>query len=294
MHQRPLLFIFCALFFFSSSSHAGKVLKTNGKKVYIIFSQEEDGTFATDDIFYITDNDGKKKGLVQLKKVKGLKAVAILGKGNANKNDNTLFKDAGKKTKKSKSAENSQVSSREDYDKKSLRKNKHVSRWGILVDYETVKQDVNQGNSTSAQTGSSLGFRGAYSLPVTDSIEIHLMAGMEMFKVEGQGLMPNLLSTGTIGTDIKYLAVDGLLKWEIAGGENFGLKLIGGVGIFHPLSSSSTAISSIATIASGEFGLGAEYRTSSFSIPFDFIYYYFPAGGDVSTKMMGVRTGVYF
>ncbi len=295
-HQR-YLFILLASLLFANTSYAGKVLKTTGKKVFIIFSPEEEGTFANNDIFYLTDSSGKKTGVVQLKKIKGFKAVAVLGKGKAQRGDVTIFKGAGKKSKKSKSsssnvAENN--NSEEASERPSRRRNKMSIKMGVLFGYGSAKQDVNQGTSTSNQTGSSLGLRGAFNYPFSQSLELQLLGGLEMFKVEGEGTLPDNSGTGTIGTDINYLGLDALIKWEAFGSDSFGVKLIGGVGIYHPMSSSSTAISSIATVALGEFGLGVEYRAGNFSIPVDFIYYYFPSGGDVTSKLMGLRLGILF
>ena len=83
------------LFSFSFSAHAGKVMKVNGSKVYIMFDQEE--PFTTNDYFILNNAEGKKLGLVQIKKFKGRKAIGLLKKGKADKGYTTTFKAAGKK-----------------------------------------------------------------------------------------------------------------------------------------------------------------------------------------------------
>lgn len=297
MRHQPFWVVLFALFLFASPTYAGKVLKTSGKKVYVIFSPEEEGTFANNDIFYVTDINGKKTGLLQLKKVQGFKAVGVLGKGKAKRGDLTVFKGAGKKSASSKKSKSSVAdSSDSDSGTKRRRRNRMATKWGVVLGYASATQDVKQDATTSSQSGSSLGLRGAYIYPTSESLDIQLLAGLENFDVSGSGKTPesNYQTIGTIGTKITYLSLDALLRYEVFGGESFGIKLLAGAGIFHPMSSTSTAIASIDTVAVGEFGASLEYRTSSMTIPIDFIYYYYPSGGDVSTSLMGLRIGYLF
>lgn len=298
---RRCFYTFCSLFILSIHSivHAGQVIKVNDKKVYIKFGQEDEGTFAEDDIFYIVNANGKKTGIIQLKKVKGFKAIGILSKGKASTGDGTLFKGvSAKKTKPSEVAESKRSRSESNNSTSRKQNQNQSSRWGVLFGYATAGQDVTQTISTtttvSQQTGSSMSLRGVYTYPIMDSIELDLMAGIEMFKVQGQGyIQPNTSTLVGVTTDIKYLAFDGLLKWNLFEGTSFGAHLLGGVAVLYPASTASDTVKNITTMGVGEFGAGVQYNTGSYIIPLDFIYYYIP-GADVKTKLMGVRVGVIF
>ena len=70
--------------------------------------------------------------------------------------------------------------------------------------------------------------------------------------------------------------------------------LAGGLGIFFPMSKSSTAIveESIDQLVIGEFGAGLDFKMGSYSIPVDISYYYFPSGEDVSTNVISIKLGM--
>lgn len=282
------LLFFC----FSFSAHAGKVMKVKGEKVYILFDQED--PFAEGDYFLLNNDEGKKLGLVQLKKVKGLKAVGVLKKGKANKGYTTTFKAAGKKAKKESVAvtdDSSSVSEENDSTYPS-------SRMGVLVGYGMASQDVDQGaQGISSQSGSSIAVRGVYDYPLFSSVYIRGMAGGEFLSVSGDGAPLTAPSTRTtIGTDITYLALDALFHWSVMKGASSNLYLIGGMGILYPMSKTSDAIleDSIDSLAIGEFGAGFEFKLNGYSLPFEISYYYFPSGEDVKTNVISLKLGLLF
>jgi hypothetical protein len=289
--MKNLIYLFSFLLFvFSLPAQAGKVMKVKGQKVYILFDQDE--PFTTGDNFLLTNEEGKKVGLVQIKKIKGLKAIGVLKKGKADKGFATLFKSAGKKSK------SSSVVMAEDADAESRTSGEDQSRMGVLVGYGMATQDVDQGGSgISAQDGSSMAVRGVYDYPLFESVFFRGMAGAEIFSVSGSGAPISAPSTTTtIGTDITYLSLDALFHWSVMKGSTFNAYLIGGMGILYPLSKSSEAIleDSIDSLAIGEFGGGIEMRWGSYTFPLEVTYYYFPSGEDVSTNVISVKLGILF
>jgi hypothetical protein len=290
--MKNLIYLFSFLLFvFSLPAQAGKVMKVKGQKVYILFDQDE--PFTTGDYFLLTNDAGKKVGLVQIKKIKGLKAVGALKKGKADKGFATLFKSAGKKSKSS-----SSVVMAEDADAESRSNADGQSRMGVLVGYGMASQEVDQGGSgISNQDGSSMAVRGVYDYPLFESVFFRGMAGAEIFSVSGPGSPISAPSTTTtIGTDITYLSLDALFHWSVMKGSTFNAYLIGGMGILYPLSKSSEAIleDSIDSLAIGEFGGGVEMRWGTYTLPLEVTYYYFPSGEDVNTSVISVKLGVLF
>lgn len=278
------------LFSFSFSAHAGKVMKVNGSKVYIMFDQEE--PFTTNDYFILNNADGKKLGLVQIKKFKGRKAIGLLKKGKADKGYTTTFKAAGKKAKtqsvvaEDESAEDDDSSSQ--YPK---------SRVGVLAGYGMASQDVDQGNlGASSQSGSSIALRGLYDYPLFQSVYFRGMMGAEFFSVSGDGRpLTNLSVVTSTGTDITYLTMDALFHWSFSKGRSSSFYLIGGLGILYPMSKSSDIIieDSIDSLAIGEFGGGMEFHLNGYTLPFEIAYYYFPSG-DVTTSVISLKLGLLF
>jgi hypothetical protein len=289
-----LIHILISLLFFSFSfsAYAGKVMKVKGEKVYIVFDQED--PFTEGDYFILNNAEGKKLGLVQIKKIKGLKAIGVLKKGKASKGFTTTFKSASKKAKKESVAvaEDSGSEMENDGDTKS------TSRMGVLVGYGMASQDVDQGGQgISAQSGSSIAVRGLYDYPLFSSVYVRGMAGTEFLSVTGDGAPLAAPSTRTtIGTDITYLALDALFHWSVMKGSSSTIYLIGGMGILYPMAKTSDAIleDSIDSLAIGEFGAGFEFNLNGYSLPFEVTYYYFPSGEDVETNVISLKLGLLF
>lgn len=291
MIKHLVLFAFIAVCFLPRA-HAGKVVNVKGKKVYIVFDANEGGTFAEGDTFTLTDASGKKKALVQIKKVKGLKAIAQLKKGKAGKGFGTVFRSASKpggSLADSSEETSSSSSSSGGY-------NRMQSHWGAMFGYGVASQDVDQGNSVSAQTGSSMAIKGAYDYPLLSSVAFRALAGFELFSVSGMGEPLNSTAQATVGTDITYLSLDGLIKWTFIDGKSFGFYVLGGVGFLYPMTKSSDVIveDSIESLAVAEFGGGFEYKWGKWVVPVDVTYYYFPSGEDVTTGLISIKVGLLF
>lgn len=274
---------------FLPSAHAGKVVKVKGKKVYIVFDADEGGTFAEGDMFNLTDAGGKKKALIQIKKVKGLKAIALLKKGKADKGFGTSFRSAGKKGELAETDDSSSSSSPSSH-------NSMQSRFGAMFGYGVAGQDVDQGSSVSAQTGSSMAIKGAYDYPLLQTVSLRALGGVELFSVSGMGEPLNSTAQATVGTDITYLSLDGVLKWSFVQTNSMNFYALGGVGFLYPLTKSSDVIveDSIESLGVGEFGAGVEFKWGKWLVPVDFTYYYFPSGEDVKTSLYSIKAGILF
>ncbi|MCC6137068.1 MAG: hypothetical protein IT287_00415 [Bdellovibrionaceae bacterium] len=295
--MRPnIVLSFLTLFLFCGSALAGNVVKSSGKKVYIVFDKSEGGTFAKDDLFNITDANGKKIGVVELKKVKGLKAIGLLRKGKALKGNGTLFRSVSKKSKMKKLDNSSKTASKLDTDDE-YDTPAGVMRWGAQASYGSAKQDVLQDTSTSAQSGSSLGLKAILDYPIFSGFSLHSGFGLEMFSVAGVGTNAQTALTNVdISTKITFVSIDALMKYTLTDTGSMRFHLLGGPGILHPMSKSSDSLDpdTISSLVVGEFGGGIEFKMGNTSIPVDFIYYLFPAGETVKTSLISIKVGMYF
>lgn len=282
-----IFFITLFLCFVYANTFAGTVVKTSGKKVYILFTENEGGTFQTNDLYTISNPDGKKVGIVVLKKVKGYKAVGLLKKGSAEKGHTATFRSVSKKSKlKPLDDAETKTADEESQDDSSDER----MRWGLQAGYGLAEQDVTLVGGTAATSGSSLAIKGIVDYPLFSSISVHGGLGTEMFSTTGtQG-------TTDLSTKITYISIDTLLKWSVYKTNSMKFYLLGGAGILSPLSKSSNAIDegTITSLAVAEFGGGFEWKLGRFSLPMDVTYYMFPEGETVSTSIISFKIGVYF
>jgi hypothetical protein len=277
--------------FLSPSALAGSIVKVNGAKVYIVFAADD--SFAEGDLFVAVNPAGKKTGLILIEKVRGTKAIGLLQKGKAVAGSSTEFKGVAKNgTKKSKATAKSDDSSEAE---SSDGKKPNRARYGLMLGYGSATQDVKDTDpahtaQTYSLTGTSNAIKGVYDHPLFDSVTLRFMAGGEIFSVSGKGF------SGNIATDIKYLTLDMILKWDYYDSSSLRGYFIGGMGVFYPMSKSSTAIDSdtLTSFVIGEIGAGLEVKMGTYSIPLEVSYYYFPAGETVKTTVISVKTGVLF
>lgn len=298
--QRHRIFLLLILSVISSPAFAGTVVKTNGDKVYIVFDPSEGGTFQKDDYFNLTNKQGKKIGVVELKKVQGYKAVGVLKKGRATKGNGTLFRSVGKKSKMKKLDGTTQKQKSSIYDDEedfNTSSPEGATRWGLQVGYGMAEQDVEQDTGTSSQSGSSLAVKGIMDYPLLKTLSLYGGFGAEMFSVSGTGKNAQTQQINVdISSKITFLTVDALMKWSAIKGKSSQFYLLGGLGIFHPLSKSSDSIDSgtISSLAVGEFGAGFEFPLGGLMIPMDITYYLFPKSETVSTSIISIKVGVFF
>ncbi len=297
--MRSHFILFILMTFLSTAVFAGTVVKTSGKKVYILFDPSEGGTFQKNDLFNITNQQGKKLGVVELTKVQGYKALGVLKKGKAQKGNSTLFRSVGKKSKMKKLDGTDQKTAKEfDSDDKDISSpNSNRLRWGLQLGYGSAEQDVEQDAGISNQTGTSFAAKGIMDYPLLKSLSLHGALGAEIFSVSGTGQNAETLQNNvSISSDITFLSIDTLLKWAVISGRSSKFYLLGGIGILHPLSKSSDSIDSetISSLALGQFGAGVEFPVGGLTIPLDITYYLFPKSDTVSTSIISVKLGVYF
>jgi hypothetical protein len=276
------------LLFLSPAAFAGSIVKVSGSKVFIVFNSDD--SFAEGDMFVAVNSAGKKTGLILIKKVRGVKAIGFLKKGRAVAGSSMEFKGISKgSAKKSKVAQNS-----DDSDANSESSSSKRPRYGLLLGYGIASQSVkNPADGKSYDlTGSSNAIKGLYDYSLFDRVALRVLGGGEIFSVAGTGPAANPNFT----TDIKYLTLDLLMKWDYYNSSALRGYFIGGMGTYYPMSKSSTAIdaNTLTSFVIGEVGAGIEIKFKKFAIPLEASYYYFPAGETVKTTVISLKTGIIF
>jgi hypothetical protein len=285
-----LTILFITSLFFTEQATAGKVVKVKGKKVFIMLDPEEVDSTQNGDKLLLTTPNGKKRALVMVRNKRGNKVIAQLGKGKAAKGLISMPHSGGKK-KSSPSIDDYEPASDIARDELSSgQKKKSDLRFGIMAGFGTATQNV---TDVADMSGSTMAFKGLIDYTLFGGLGIRGRIGMDMFSVTG--------SAGSIEyqTDINYLTVDMLLRYNIVDSSSFGLFVNGGVGIYSPMSSDlgqNPAIleDSISTTSLLIVGLGASIPIGSMELFIGADYLYFPPSDDVSTSAISGKLGLLF
>lgn len=295
-----ILFFGLSLFAFSQSSDAAKVVKVKGKKLIINLEGEP---AIRGDLFFLLNKSGKKRAIIKIVKVKGEKALAIVGKGKARKGYSLKYRP--RKGKKSKMAKKSKMkktnsSSRTDGDSGSPSGDMY---WGVMGGFAQDSMDVKLKNNDGTDRGSAslsgngFSLKGFFDYDLFNPIWFRSFFGIEQFSAEGGN---NCGEEPTFGeacnADIMYLSLDLWGRFVFLEG-SFRPWVGGGFAIMFPLSESSTALneSSITNTSVLAAGLGFDYYTSpTFFIPFQLEYGLLPSSDTVEANIIAIRAGAGF
>ncbi len=284
-----ILFSFLILFIFPENSLAGRVVKVQGKKVFIKLDSSETESLKQGDRLFLTTPAGKKQGLVIIRKKQNDKVIAQLGKGKAGKGMLTAsYKSKSpRKTQPEATESASDVATTEggsDEGKPNL-------LFGLMGSFGTATQNV---ANVADMSGSTMGFKGLIDYSLFDSLGVRARIGMDMLSVTGSS------GTTNFETSINYLALDLLLRYNLFEMGSLGIFLNGGMGIYSPMSSELGAVQairedSISTTSLLIFGGGLSYSLSgTMQLFVGADYLYFPPSEDVSTSVINANLGLIF
>lgn len=291
------------LFFLPHSSFAATVVGVKGKKILVNLQGEP---ALKGDIFYLLDKSGKKKALIKIMKVKGNKALALLGKGNAAKGFTLKYRP--KKGESTANRPKGGESDKEDTTAESADSGGSAAGssqmyFGVMLGFSQNSMDVELQDDAGASRGStSLSGNGYSAKALVDynlfsGIWFRGMFGVEQFNVSGDklcGLSPSFNSTCT--AEIMYLSLDMWGRYLFSEG-SFRPWVGGGFSLMFPLTQSATALdeSSITNTSVMSFGLGFDYFTSpTFYIPISVEYGLLPSSETVSANTIAIRAGAGF
>lgn len=283
----PVLATVC---FLAPPAHAGKVAKVDGKKVMINL---EGDSAKEGDIFVVWDPDGKKKGLVKIKGVRGDRAIGILGKGKAQ--SGWMIKVSDKPAKSKATAARTRSTPRSETPKAG-------SRWGFMagIAKDSVKVKIDNDFNTTRETtvtmtGMAFSVKGIFDYNLFGSFWFRGLGGLEGLSAKGP------TQAGCQGkaceTNIYYLSGDmwGRFVLPTAGDTKYWAG--GAFTLMFPATKSATAIeeSSITNTSSISVGGGIDWAVSpTMMIPIQVEYILFPESDTVTATAIAVRAGLLY
>ncbi len=295
--------LFLIMAFQISVASANTIKKIKGTSALI--QLDEDASVAPGDSFFALNDEGKKKAIIEIKKVKGAQAIGTITKGKAV--EGMALRRRGAKASvpqegESESRASSRKQRRDDSDSSAKGPKDGTLALGGLVGLTMNSMSLtsrpSSGNAISYEisgTGYVLGLMGDYYL--SDWLSLRANLGLQRFAAAGGPSNATPCSNFTsnkCNTEISFFIGD---IWARAGMELGPGKLHGmlGAGVWFPSSYSTNALdaSSITTIM--VFGVGAGYDfylSDSLYIPVQFQYRFFPSSNDVKTSVIGITAGL--
>lgn len=272
-----LTFILCS-FFSLQNILAAEVLNVKGGKALLDIS-DLSSLNANDKVFAI-NSEGKKKALLEIKQIKGNKAVAEIKKGQAEVGMKLSLPANSKNITKNESKENI--------------KSKHRNAYGGLAGYNmnSMKVKISAADSVSL-SGSSFSAKGFFQQHLDGPISVRLGAGYETLSGTGTLASGNCGGSTDCNTSISYLGLDAVVRYTLDKGR-YNPWLGGGLGFLIALSKSSNALdqSKILTNQTLLAATGIDYSLSPTKfIPIELVYAIFPSNSTVSVSQFILRFG---
>ncbi|MGE0762059.1 MAG: hypothetical protein AB7N80_02155 [Bdellovibrionales bacterium] len=292
MRAQPLMLssLLSLLLTLSFTAEAAKVSKVDGRKVMI--DLEGDSANAGD-VFVVMDPNGKRKGLVKIRAVKGNRAVGLLGKGKAEAGWATKFSSAGK----SKSASGQAKTSGSPIETPT-----GTSFWGLIGGFSMnsmkvkVDNDGDNTNETSVSlSGNAFSLKGLFDYNMFSQIWFRGMLGLEGLSAKG----PTQVGCQNKACDanIYYLSADFWARFLFSQSGSFRPWAGGAFSLMFPASKKATALEekSITNTSAISLGGGFDWFTSpTFAIPVQVEYSLLPKSETVEATVIAIRAGVMF
>lgn len=275
------------------ASMAASVTQVKGNKLMI---QLDGLQVSQGNELYVLNEDGKKIGLVQVRQVKGDRALAEITKGRAVPGAPMQLKGAGSSASSTESSSSSSKSTNH------ARKGKHVG--GIIAGYSmdsmSLTVQYNSGTKEDANLkDSGYSVKAFYDYPVSPAFTIRLASGLEMFNAKGT-TNAKICENGTSNScevAFNYLAMEGSAHYNITEGS---FKMWAGLGYsflfavskknnIPNLSSDSSTNQMILLSAGADIWTG---KTAFFPIAIE--YGMFPGSSNVKADGIFLRAGYGF
>ena len=274
--------------FFSTAVYAGDVTKVKGSGALIDLKGE---AASPGDLFYTLSSDGKKRGIIQITKVKGDKAIGKIMKGKV---------DVGMTTERKGTNTASSGGGGGKHSKATGGGGTSRSYWGGLLGYAMDKMTVNVNSATSSNqfgvasiAGSAFSAKGFFDYELFPQIWFRGMAGLEGFNVTGSNICGSS-NTSACTAQIYYATADFTAHYSFSTG-TFRPWLGGGIGLMFPASKSATALdtNSISTTTVFLVQGGFDYfLNKDMFIPFSVEYGMLPKSNEVDASWMEIRIGL--
>lgn len=279
--MRHLDILVYILTLFSPSLFAADVIKVKGTSALIDLKGESAGPGT---VYYALSVDGKRRGIIEIAKIKGDKAIGKIIKGRAEVGMQLELKGGTSTASKS-----SPTGHQRAY-------------WGALlgVAQDSMKANVNVAGtntvrSTESLTGIAFSAMGLFDYEVFPQIWFRGLAGLETLNVSGAAVCGSR-NRETCNASIYYLSADFIGRYIFSMGD-IRPWLGGGVALMFPASKTSTAVDS-ASISSTTVILvsgGVDWFISpTMYIPVSIEYGILPKSNEVETTWIELRAGLAF
>ena len=263
--------------FISLSADAAVVKRVKGQSVLVDL---ESDTAQEGDTYFLIDEDGKKKAIVKITKVKETQAIAKIMKGKAVEGMTLLFRPK-------KEAAGAHAASAGPSQSRTFA----GALFGFSMADMTVK--IKQTTTTDANMkGPSFSGHAFFDYAFWEKIGIRTSFGVQQFNSTGDKICGDA-GNKTCDANIIYANLNFMGRFVFSTGE-FRPWVGGGAGFLFPLSKSSTALTSN-SITNTSIGFGAA-GFDWFISPTDFIplsaeYGILPSSADVSANLISIRMG---
>lgn len=262
----------------SSVAYGGQVVDVKAQKVLLDISDQPE--VKEGQKLFLINIEGKKKAVVEIKKIKSGKAVADLIKGQAEAGMTTAEVKSSKKEKDIASSFKKLLSAQ--------------GSLGVLtgINSNTVKVKLSPSENVNL-SGPSFSLKAFFQQKVDGNISVRLGAGYESLVAEGRLASASCLGSSNCHINVSYLGFDAMIQYYLGKGE-WKPWVGGGLGFLIAVDKSSNTLneSKISTNQSILFASGVDYHLGPKNfIPIEVVYGIFPANTTVSASQFMIRAG---
>ena len=264
--------------FLSSTSDAAVVKRVKGQSVLVDL---ESDTAQEGDTYYLINEEGKKKAIVKVTKVKDTQAIAKVLKGQAAEGMTLLYRPQKEKASHTSSESHGERS-----------KAAFGGFLGFSLSNMTVKLTQNTNNPNVNMTGPSFSGHMFFDYNFVEKIGVRITGGVQQFNATGDKYCGNTLNQ-TCDANILYANLGFMGRFIMSSGD-FRPWVGGGAGFLFPLSKTSTALASnsITNTSIGFGGAGIDWYVGPTDfIPISIEYGILPSSAEVSANLTSIRIG---
>ena len=265
--------------FFTSTTNAAVIKRVKGQSVLVDL---ESDTAQEGDTFYLINEEGKKKAIVKITKVKEAQAIGKVMKGQATEGMTLLFRPK-------REAHQAQTPAPTERSR---------ANFGGMLGFSMANMSVklsaqtSTANVTKDLTGPSFSGHMFFDYAFFEKIGARLTFGAQQFNATGDKACGST-ATQSCDANILYANFNILGRFVMSNG-SFRPWVGGGMGFLFPLTKSSTALASD-SITNTSIGVGAGgvdwYISNTDFIPVSIEYGMLPSSSDVTANLISLRVG---
>lgn len=281
-HLSFFVFLLCAVGLACSSieAHAAEIFKVKGQKVLVV---GEAGELQRGKIYYVVNELGERKGIIQILNVRGNKGIARLGKGQAKPGWMIQARDG---TNFSSSAASSGPSSRA--------KILVGGMGGFAMNSMDVSGLGSSENQSTSMSGNGFSLKGFIDYALTKNFWFRGFLGTELFDTSSGDQFCGKGQNQTCQGSISYLSLALWGRYSFLDGQ-YRPWVGAGLDILYPLSKEVTAVTSDSVSNTTVMAVGAGmdvFIKNKWFIPVSIEYGLFPESNEVSANTIALRAGV--